>query len=198
MKKAIFMMFAAFVAFGAMVSCKCQQDVVPAPDEATVVELVPENTISADREFIFTNYGEEYSWFETDVVYGEFFDADAVNAVKSINSVYQVIVEGQPEVILSFYNEEGSRIEVRHDFWVGDYRLNDAEVKLTFAEAFERMNAANYPKPHSRHCVLRKEIGPVDANAQYVFGNQKAQIYVDAVTGDVTDENPAFKGFEAK
>ena len=70
--------------------------------------------------------------------------------------------------------------------------MNNEAIKVSFKEAYNKIMATNYPKPHSRHVVLRKEIGPQDANPQYIFGNSQAQIYVDAVTGDVTDKNPAF------
>lgn len=54
--------------------------------------------------------------------------------------------------------------------------------------------ASNFPKPHSRNCVLRREIGPIpDVNPQYIFGNTKSQLYVDAVTGSVTNHTPAFQ-----
>ena len=77
-----------------------------------------------------------------------------------------------------------------------------AEITSTFQTiipmeggcALERINQVNAPKPHSRYCVLRKEIAPNDINPQYIFGNSRAQLYVDAVTGTVCTENPAFAG----
>ena len=39
---------------------------------------------------------------------------------------------------------------------------------------------------------LGNPIGPVTINAQYIFGNLESQIWVDAVTGDVKNSNPAF------
>jgi hypothetical protein len=75
-----------------------------------------------------------------------------------------------------------------------DSPLDKEPVKVTFAEALEKLNQVNFPKPHSRYCVLRKEVGPKDANVQYIFGNSHAQLYVDAVTGEVTDHNPVFGG----
>ena len=78
-----------------------------------------------------------------------------------------------------------------------DFPLNDEAIVLTFTEALDRVLAANYPKPHSKYVVLRKEIGPKAANPQYIFGNLKSQLYVDATTGAVSDSNPVFavKGF---
>ena len=51
---------------------------------------------------------------------------------------------------------------------------------------------ANIVKPHSKVCVLRKAVGPKEANVQYIFGNEDGAVFVDAVTGDVTDVDPFF------
>lgn len=61
------------------------------------------------------------------------------------------------------------------------------------SQAYERLMATNYVKPHSRHCVTREMVGEVPCNPKYIFGNLEAQICVDVVTGDVTDTHPAFK-----
>ena len=93
---------------------------------------------------------------------------------------------------MTVHTLDTSNIEVKEGFWVEDYPLNNEAVCISFEEAFTKLMEANCPKPHSRHCVLRKEIGPVDANPQYIFGNSRAQIYVDATTGEVSTINPAF------
>jgi hypothetical protein len=59
--------------------------------------------------------------------------------------------------------------------------------------------AVNFPKPHSKHVTLRNPIGPVAINTQWIFGNVHEQIWVDAVTGECANSNPAFpetKGFK--
>jgi hypothetical protein len=100
---------------------------------------------------------------------------------------------GYDTQVVSFAHIPGEKgIEVKHGFWVEDFPLNDEEIKLTFAEALERIFEVNYPKPHSKYIVLRKEVGPISANPQYIFGNLTYQFYVDAVTGNVTDQSPAF------
>ena len=93
---------------------------------------------------------------------------------------------------MTVHTLDTSTIEVKEGFWVEDYPLNNEAVCISFEEAFTKLMEANCPKPHSRHCVLRKEIGPVDANPQYIFGNSRAQIYVDATTGEVSTINPVF------
>ena len=95
---------------------------------------------------------------------------------------------------MSNHDSEGNKIDVKDGFWIEDCVLNNEVIKVSYQEAFEKMMATNMPKPHSRHCVLRKEVGPKDANPQYIFGNTRAQIYVDATTGKVSDKNPVFEG----
>lgn len=72
--------------------------------------------------------------------------------------------------------------------------LNDELISLTFKEAYQKIMEINFPKPHSKQCVLRKPLGPIDCHPQYIFGNIRSQLYVDAITGGVTDKNPAFYG----
>ena len=40
---------------------------------------------------------------------------------------------------------------------------------------------------------LRLPVGPVACNAQWVIGDVYDVIFVDAVTGEISDVNPAFK-----
>ena len=173
-------------------------------DKDTVVvvatELVVENTISVDREYIYVNYGD-YRWYETCVLLKDYMDAECDGTVEGVSNVFQFMVDKEEGydtwAVVSAYSNDAHVYDVRPGLWVGDFPLNDEEIKLSYKEAFDKMMAANYPKPHSRQCVLRREVGPVPNVApQYIFGNNKAQLYVDAVTGDVSDTNPAFKGLE--
>ena len=162
--------------------------------------LVMENAISTNRQDMYLNYGQNYSWFETYVLLSDYLDEDCDGTIAEINSVFQIVTEvgnGYDTNVVLFTNTpDTSTIEVKHAFWVGDFPLNNEQIKITFTEAFDKVMAVNLPKPHSRHVVLRKEVGPKAANPQYIFGNKNAQIYVDATTGEVSDKNPAFgEGF---
>lgn len=175
-------------------SCnKKDKDVKP---DSVSTELVVENTVSTDREYMFTNYGEEYRWYETCVLLKEYLDEECTGSIAGISNVFQAVLEVEKgfdtKVVLFTYTPDTCAIEVKDAFWVEDFPMNDDAVKVTFKEAFDKVMAVNYPKPHSKHVVLRKQIGPKACNPQWIFGNQHAQLYVDAVTGDVTDKNPAF------
>jgi hypothetical protein len=91
-----------------------------------------------------------------------------------------------------YHVADSSYIEEIEGFWVEDMNMNDEIISVTYKQAFQLINEVNFPKPHSKNCVLRKEVGPIEANPQYIFGNIESQLYVDALTGDVTDESPSF------
>ncbi len=178
----------------------CEKKKTAVLDDKAVnqTEFVVENLISMDRQDMFTNYGKVYRWYETCIVLDEFMDEECDGSIKGVSNVFQTIEEFEEgksfdtHVVMFTHTPDTTAVEVKWGFWVEDFPLNDEVIKVTFKEAFDKVMATNYPKPHSQHVVLRKEIGPNDANPQYIFGNSHAQIYVDAVTGEVSDKNPVF------
>ena len=174
--------------------------------DSLIITQAVENIISTDREAVYNMAGGDYRWFETCVVLKDFLDTeDCDGTVTDVSNVFQVVEMSEDGksadvfVILAAHTPDTVAYEVKHAFWIEDQPLNDEAITVTFKQAFERVMETNCPKPHSKHCVLRKQVGPVDANPQYIFGNTEAQVYVDAITGDVTTDNPAFpeaKGFK--
>ena len=188
MKKFFVILASILIAF-AVSSCKCTRD------EDPVVEF-PEATIAADRAKMDEEVST-YKWFETRVEYDNFFDADTTLAVSKVESLFQVAVEdplGIKTFVYDFVHEPGVENDTIPEpieaFILDDKPLNDELITLTFSEALARLNAANLSKPHSTKVVLRKAVGPKLANVQYIFGNTEEQVFVDAVTGDVTDHDP--------
>lgn len=200
-----FMLLMAIVCGMAFVSCTGYADkkVVgndSITNDSTVVDSVNyvENAIAMDKENMYLTYGKDYKWFETCIVLNEYMDGENANdSVVGISNIFQVLEQKSSKsfdvhVIMYTHVGDSTQVDVKHDFWIEDMPMNNDSIKVSFKEAYAKMMAANLPKPHSRQCVLRKEIGPKDCNPQYIFGNSEAQIYVDAVTGNVTDMNPAF------
>jgi hypothetical protein len=182
-------------------ACTCTQQKVTS--EPQVAELVVENTISTDRQDVYLNHGKEYRWYETGVQLKNWLDEENDGTIDMIVNVFQVIEQCDSTSFDTFvfkyqHTLEGTTTDSIHGFWIEDYPLNEEVIKVSFKEAFEKVQEVNLPKPHTRQVVLRKQVGPVDANPQWIFGNLHSQIYVDAVTGDVTDENPAFKAMGFK
>ena len=186
--------------FGCKCKCQCQEQVVEEQPKE-IANLNVEHIIAMDRQNMFLNYKEDYRWFETGITLNKFMDAEDTDAtVESIYNVFQTVIERgegfDTQVVCMAHKGEENGTEVKAAFWVGDCLLNEEEIKLTFEQAYDRLMQANLPKPHSRQCVIRKELGPKEANAQYIFGNTKDHVYVDAVTGDVKTENPVYEGFD--
>ena len=203
----LLMLFSLAVWLTSCESKKKKQQEVEKTEEVvkqdTIAELVVENTISSDREYMFLNYGDNYRWYETCILLADYLDADEQDGkVEGVSNVFQylTVVDSTSfdvNVVISAYAKDKYTYEVHPGLWVGDSPLNEENIALTFEEAYERVMAANYVKPHSRNCVLRREVGPAPNVApQYVFGNQRSQLYVNATTGEVRDTNPAFEGFE--
>lgn len=190
MRKFFVVLASILIAF-AVSSCKCTRE------EDPVIEF-PEATIMADRAEMDEEVST-YKWFETRVEYDNFFDVDTTLAISKVESLFQVAVEdplGIKTFVYDFIHEPGVENDTIPEpiegFILDDKPLNDEQIVLTFSEALERLYEANLPKPHSAKVVLRKVLGPKVANAQYIFGNTEEQVFVDAVTGDVTNKNPVY------
>lgn len=214
MKKLLLAAVAAMLVFTA---CEKEKKTVPAPETTTENAtlghkpdplwplgapkgtLNVEHVVATDKQTMYTQFNKDYRYFETQITLKNFLDGENASAeVAEINNVFQVvdIAEDQKsaDVHVVMFNHVGEKTEttVIHSFWMEDQLLNDEAIKVTFEQAFDKMMKANIVKPHSRKCTLRKQVGPKDANAQWIFGNSRAQVYVDAVTGDVSAINPAF------
>lgn len=200
MRKAFMLMAIMLMGIMCMNSCKCTSDnqtndVVVADSTFTV-----EHIVALDRQAMFLAHGEGYRWFETGVQLKDWLDGESDGTIDMVVNVFQVVEQCSETTYDTFVYKyqhfvDGTVNEdAIHGFWVGDRPLNEEVIKVTFKEAFEKVQEVNFPKPHTRQVVLRKEVGPVDANPQWIFGNLHSQLYVDAVTGEVSDENPAFKG----
>ena len=199
MRKIIYclMLAVSFVLASCSGCTEHSEKIIENSNDSTVIEsLVVEDVISTSRESMFLNYGN-YTWFETCILMKDYMDSETDGSVEEVTSIFQVVTEetetgADVHVIIITQTLDTNMIEVKHDFWIEDCPLNNDTIKLTFEDAFLKLMESNYPKPHSKNCVLRREVGPRDANPQYIFGNTETQIYVDAVTGEVSEYDPAF------
>ena len=164
-----------------------------------------EHTIALDRQTMYVNYKDNYRWYETEILLPEFMDSDSAtsNPEMIVNVLQSIVEEGNGADVWVHKFQHFNDGTVLHDsiqgFWIENYALNDEVIKLKYTEAWDRMMAVNFPKPHSKHVTLRNPIGPVAVNTQWIFGNVHEQIWVDAVTGECKNSNPAFpkeKGFK--
>jgi len=156
-----------------------------------------DHMIATDRQSMYVKFGDNYRWYETCVRLPEFLDGENVTSTpEMVVNVFQSIVEknnGYDTKVWKFQHFPDTIITDSIDgFWIEDFPLNEKAIKYNYEAAFEKMLEVNLPKPHSKNVILRNPIGPVEINAQWIFGNISEQIWIDAVTGEAKNSNPAF------
>ena len=215
MKKfSLFMMCMLFTLLLGFTSCNgCGQqtqteqlkDTTEVVVKNSTVALNVENVIAMDRQAMYLAHGGDYRWYETEILLPEFMDGDnATSDPIMVVNVFQTIVEkgnGFDTWVYKYqhFNDGTVLNDSIQGFWVENLPMEDKAIVLKYTEAWDKMLAVNFPKPHSKHVTLRNPIGPVAINTQWIFGNIKEQIWVDAVDGTCTNSNPAFpeaKGFK--
>ena len=79
------------------------------------------------------------------------------------------------------------------DVWIEDRDMSSAPIKLSAEQALTRLKEYNGILP--KDCdfiILRLPVGSKDCNPQWVFGDVYDVLFIDAVTGEIRDYNPAF------
>ena len=164
-----------------------------------VAGLNVEQITATDFQWMTTHHGDDFRWYECCIDAENWMDeSDTFNAIGVANVFYKVFTDedGNPitaKVYMLAHVGDTFTCDSTEGIWVGDEPMNDYNpMTVDFAHAYDNMMKADCVKPHSRHCVLRKELGPLDATPQYIFGNQECQVYVDAKDGSVNLDNPVF------
>ena len=203
MKKVLFILLMAILVAG-ITSCdgNKKQQSNTTTEQVADSSLVVEDLISMDREAMTLEFTKNYKWYETCIVNQDNFDSNNASTpvVVEVTNIFQCplnnhVASAEMQVVEYTHTKDTTTMKVNKGFWLGDQPMNNEKINLTYTDAYAKMMATNLPKPHSKQCVLRKELGPKKCNPQYIFGNKQAQIYVDAITGNVTDKNPAYEGF---
>lgn len=172
-------------------SCKNEKEIT------AVKPTSVENIIAMDKTSM-NLISKDYRWYETMILLDNYLDEDSVAKVSEIVNVFQAIKNYNEKSfdtkVYKFQHfADGTCLKDSIDgFWIEDFPLVDSVKMITYEEAFNIMQQVNYPKPHSRHVCLRNPIGPKGCNPQWVFGNIESQIWIDAVTGEAKNSNPAF------
>lgn len=192
MKKFLTIVLASVLLLGATLCTSCNK-------EKKQKEVVVENVIKADIDYMNNNYGS-FVWYESSLVLKDYLDEEDCNGfVASIEDIFQTGFDDsaatEQKVVMIKHYGELMKVDAVDGFWCEDLVLQDEEIKLTYMDAYKRVMEANCIKPHSKFCVLRKPLGPYMCNPQYIFGNgnENYLLFVDAKTGDVRNYNPAFE-----
>ena len=138
--------------------------------------------------------GKEYFWYETKFTFADTLKADTFddNALVEVTSTFQTF---EPSLVYNITTNaaKGTLIPTpTPGLWIEDFDLGNAEIKLSINDVIEKLKAWNGVMPPAKAFYLRKPVGPIACNAQYVAGNPFKAVWVDAVTGEITESCPAF------
>lgn len=198
------LLFALVISFSSCNGCSKQTtdavvgDTTEVVVNDTTVALNVENAIAMDRQAMYLAHGGDYRWYETDILLPEFLDSDdATSDPVMVVNVFQTIVEkgnGYDTWVYKYQHFNNGEVltDSVQGFWIENFPIDDKALTVKYAEAWDKMMAVNFKKPHSKHVTLRNPIGPVAINTQWIFGNIREQIWVDGVTGECKNSNPAF------
>ena len=80
-----------------------------------------------------------------------------------------------------------------NDVWIEDKDMSNKPIKLDAMQALMKLKEWNGILPKDCNFItLRLPVGPKDCNVQWVFGDVYDVLFIDAVTGEIRDYDPAF------
>lgn len=140
--------------------------------------------------------GHEYEWRNSRVVFNDTITAENIDDVHvtGVNDVFYYWEDGPWVQYVNSNVDDGVQIPWPiQDIWIEDADMSDATINLSAEDALQRLKEYNGILPKTYFITLRLPVGPVECNPQWTFGDIRDVLFVDAVTGEITDYNPAFK-----
>lgn len=163
-------------------------------------DLEVENCIKTDTAYLVEKYGKDnFRWYECSMQLRDYLD-DELNdgTIVELTNIFMILSDKDnsfdTNIIMFRHTVKEDTIQILPSLWVEeDVNIKEHLVDVKFKTAVKLARKSN-PKLHTKHAVLRKHLGPLDINPQYTFGNNHGLIFVDAATGVVSYEQPAFRG----
>ena len=194
MKKFFMFLMATVLLLGATSCTSCNK-------ENAKADSVVESVINSDLQYMADNYGD-FVMYESSIVLKDWLDtATCTGEVENVTNIFQIGFEGgisdTAKVVTIYHCGDIVMLKEIPGYWCEDVVLKSEDVQITYKQAYDFVMATDCIKPHSKHCVLRKPLGPKVCNAQYIFGDAMGLLlFVDAITGEVSYDDPAFKAEE--
>jgi len=149
------------------------------------------------RQTMFTLIdGGYYEWRNSKVLFNDSITFENIDELKvlDVTDVFFYWSDKGPQVQYIATNVEKGTIiyPVIRDVWIEDASLNDKEIVLSAEDVLQRLKEWNGILPPAVCMSLRNPVGPCECNAQWVIGNEFDVIFIDAVTGEISNWCPAF------
>lgn len=139
-----------------------------------------------------------YQWRNSRVIFNDTLTFDNIDDlhITDINDVFYYWDKDKgPQVQYINVNvKRGTQIPWPiNDVWIEDKDLSDQPIKLSAEEAILKLKEWNGVLPKDcNFIILRLPVGPKDCNPQWTLGDIDDVLFIDAVTGEIRDSNPAF------
>lgn len=190
-------------------SCKSENKQDAPPEEQVVINGADYDGVVADftagvshiqalhRQTMFNLIdGEPYQWRNSKVLFNDSINYENIDELKvvEVTDVFFYWNNEGPHVQFIASNVKNGTIipPTIQDVWIEDADLSDKEIKLTCEDVLQRLKEWNGLIPPAICISLRYPVGPCECNAQWVIGDVYDVIFVDAVTGEISNWNPAF------
>ena len=156
-----------------------------------------DHIIALHRQTMFNLVkGHEYQWRNLQVLFSDTISAETINDlhITDITSVFFYWDNGPWVQYISTNVKKGTIIPNRiQDVWIEDCDMSNCEIKLKPEDVLQRLKQWNGVLPSMANGMeLRLPVGPRNCNAQWVIGSFGDPVFIDAVTGDVTNWCPSF------
>ena len=141
----------------------------------------------------------KYQWRNSRVILNDTVTMENIDDlhVVAVNDVffYWDSVKGPMVQYINSHVKYGVQIPYPiNDVWIEDADMSEQPVKLSAEQALMRLKEYNGILPKDcNFLTLRYPVGPKDCNVQWVFGDVYDVLFIDAVTGEIRDYDPAFK-----
>lgn len=154
------------------------------------------NIQALHRQTVFSLIkGQKYEWRNSKIIFNEAITAQSIDDlhVVDVTDVFYYWNQGPRVQFITSNVLKGTLIpKPIPDVWIEDADLSEAQIKLSAEDALQRLKEWNGVIPKATAMTLRLPLGPRRCNAQWVVGDIGDVIFIDAVTGDITNWCPAF------
>ena len=143
--------------------------------------------------------GKEHQWRNSRVILNDTVTMENIDDlhVVAVNDVF-FYWDSQKGPMVQYINSHvkyGVQIPYPiNDIWIEDADMSEQPIKISAEEALMRLKEWNGILPKDcNFIILRLPVGPKDCNPQWTFGDVYDVLFIDAVTGEIRDYDPAFK-----
>lgn len=156
-----------------------------------------EDCIKQDLAYMDKYYGSNYRWYESSALLKTYLDEGSDGEIEDMMNVFMVRSDPgnsyDTNILMIHHDVTGTGYFHLKSKWVEeDVFIEPYLVRYTFKDSLVKAQSVK-PMLHTKHVVLRKQLGPNNSNPQYIYGNNHGLLFIDADTGTISHDSPAFQ-----